>query len=162
MGIVVIQNITMAPIWSDVLDAINSATVISSYPVIFTAAFAVGVSVPVASLALAAKVASRGNLESTLKSTLKSFASFGYTLIPLDVAAHVAHNLFHLLAEGNSVFYTVGALFGGHPSGSPALVGNATIQVLQFILLPRARRSLYPARRIAHRRYLILPAEAPP
>jgi len=67
---------------------------------------AVGVSVPVASLALAAKIASRGNLENTVK----NFARFGYTLIPLDVAAHVAHNLFHLLAEGNSVFYTVGAL----------------------------------------------------
>ena len=63
-------------------------------------------SVPVASLALAAKIASRGNLENTVK----NFARFGYTLIPHDVAAHVAHNLFHLLAEGNSVFDTVGAL----------------------------------------------------
>jgi ferredoxin len=151
MGIVVIQNITMLPIWTDVLDAINAATGISSYPVIFTAAFAVGVSVPVASLALAAKVASRGNLESTVK----NFARFGYTLIPLDVAAHVAHNLFHLLAEGNSVIYTVGALFGGHASGSSALVGNGTIQVLQFILLALGLAgSLYTARRIAHRRYL--------
>ncbi len=151
MGIVIIQNITMLPIWTDVLDAINAATGISSYPVIFTAAFAVGVSVPVASLALAAKVASRGNLESTVK----NFARFGYALIPLDVAAHVAHNLFHLLAEGNSVFYTVGALLGGHASGSPALVGNGTIQVLQFILLALGLAgSLYTARRIAHRRYL--------
>ena len=55
-------------------------------------------SVPVASLALAAKIASRGNLENTVK----NFARFGSTLIPLDVAPHVAHNLFHLLAEGNS------------------------------------------------------------
>jgi hypothetical protein len=67
----------------------------------------------------------------------------------------VAHNLFHLLAEGGSVYYTVGALFGGHATGSPALVGNASIQVLQYLLLALGLAgSLYTARRIAHRRYL--------
>jgi ferredoxin len=100
MGIVVIQNVTKLPVWTTVLDSVNRATGITSYPVIFTAVFAVGVSIPVALLALAAKVASRGNLEGTTK----NFARFGYALIPLDVAAHVAHNLFHLLAEGKSVF----------------------------------------------------------
>jgi len=101
-------------------------------------------------LALAAKVASGGNLESTLK----NFSRFGYALIPLDVAAHVAHNLFHLLAEGGSVFYTVGALFGAQATGSAALVATPTIQVLQFVLLALGLAgSLYTARRIAHRRY---------
>ena len=151
MGIVIIQNVTMLKLWDDVLAAFTRATGITSYPVIFTAVFAVGVSIPVALLALAAKVAARGNLESTVA----NFARFGYALIPLDVAAHVAHNLFHLLAEGKSVFYTVGALFGQHEEGSAALVGNGTIQVLQFALLAAGLAgSLYTARRIAHRRYL--------
>ena len=113
--------------------------------------FAIGVSILVALLALAAKVAARGNIESTVK----NFARLGYALIPLDVAAHVAHNLFHLLAEGKSVFYTVGALFGRHDEGSAALVGNGTILVLQFAILALGLAgSLYTARRIAHRRYL--------
>ena len=151
MGIVVIQNVTMLGVWTDVLAAVNRATGITSYPVIFTAVFAVGVSIPVALLALAAKVAARRNLESTVK----NFARFGYALIPLDVAAHVAHNLFHLLAEGRSVIYTVGALFGQQQEGSAALVGNGTIQVLQFALLALGLAgSLYTAQRIAHRRYL--------
>ena len=151
MGIVIIQNVTMLPIWTDALAWVNQATGITSYPVIFTAVFAVAVSIPVALLALAAKVASGGNLESTLK----NFARFGYALIPLDVAAHVAHNLFHLLAEGKGVFYTVGALFGQHQEGSTALVGTGKIQVLQFALLALGLAgSLYTARRIAHRRYL--------
>jgi len=138
-------------VWCDVLAWVNRATGITSYPVIFTAVFAVGVSIPVALLALAAKVAAGGNLESTFK----NFARFGYALIPLDVAAHVAHNMFHLLAEGNSVFYAVAALFGAKESGPTALVGNATIQVLQFALLALGLAgSLYTARRIAHRRYL--------
>jgi len=151
MGIVVIQNVTMLGVWTGVLAWVNRVTGITSYPVIFTAVFAVGVSVPVALLALAAKVAARGNLESTVQ----NFARFGYALIPLDVAAHVAHNLFHLLAEGKSVFYTLGALFGQHQEGSAALVGNGTIQVLQFALLALGLAgSVYTAQRIAHRRYL--------
>jgi len=151
MGIVIIQNVTMLGVWTDVLAWVNRATGITSYPVIFIAVFAVGVSIPVALLALAAKVAASGNLESTFK----NFARFGYALIPLDVAAHVAHNMFHLLAEGNSVFYTVAALFGAKESGPTALVGNATIQVLQFALLALGLAgSLCTARRIAHRRYL--------
>ena len=151
MGIVIIQNVTMLGVWTDVLAWVNRATGITSYPVIFTAVFVIGVSIPVALLALAAKVASSGNLESTFQ----NFARFGYALIPLDVAAHVAHNMFHLLAEGNSVFYTVAALFGAKESGPTALVGNATIQVLQFALLALGLAgSLYTARRIAHRRYL--------
>ncbi|NMM23821.1 MAG: 4Fe-4S binding protein [Phycicoccus sp.] len=151
MGIVIIQNVTMLPVWTNALDWVNQTTGITSYPVIFTAVFAVGVSIPVALLALAAKVASLGNLESAFK----NFARFGYALIPLDVAAHVAHNLFHLLAEGKSVFYTVGALFGGQTTGSAALVGNTRIQVLQFAILALGLAgSVYTARRIAHRRYL--------
>jgi len=151
MGIVIIQNVTMLPVWTDALAWVNQTTGITSYPVIFTAVFAVGVSIPVALLALAAKVAASGNLENTFQ----NFARFGYALIPLDVAAHVAHNLFHLLAEGKGVFYTVGALFGQHQEGSTALVGTGKIQVLQFALLALGLAgSLYTARRIAHRRYL--------
>ena len=151
MGIVLIQNVTMLGVWTDVLTWVERVSGITSYPVIFTAVFAVGVSVPVALLAVASKVAARKNLEGTLQ----NFARFGYALIPLDVAAHVAHNLFHLLAEGKSVFYTVTSLFGGQTTGSAALVGNGTIQVLQFTLLAAGLAgSLYTARRIAHRRYL--------
>ncbi|MBK8468254.1 MAG: 4Fe-4S binding protein [Actinomycetales bacterium] len=151
MGIVIVQNVTMLKVWEDVLAWVERITGITSYPVIFTAVFAVGVSIPVALLALAAKVAAGGNIESTMK----NFARFGYALIPLDIAAHLAHNLFHLLAEGKSVFYTVSALFGGQAQeGSAAFLGSGTIQILQFgILALGLAGSLYTARRIAHRRY---------
>ena len=151
MGIVLIQNVTMLEVWTGVLGWIETTTGITSYAVIFTAAFAVAVSVPVALLALASRVAARQNLET---STV-NFARFGYALIPLDVAAHLAHNLFHLLAEGGSVYSTLAALFGGTSgTGDPALVGTGTIQVLQFALLALGLAgSLYTARRIAHRRY---------
>src|SRR5699024_64686 len=118
--------------WTDVLAWIETTTGITSYPLIFTVAFAVAVTVPVALLAIASRVAAAGNLESTTM----NFARFGYALIPLDVAAHLAHNLFHLLAEGGSVYTTVAALFGATTSGvDPALLSTGTIQVLQFALL---------------------------
>lgn len=151
MGIVIVQNVTMLEVWTDVLAWLERTTGVTNYAVIFTIAFAVAVSLPVGLLAGAAKLASAHNLESTRL----NFARFGYALIPLDVAAHIAHNLFHLLAEGGSVLTTVAALVGIEAGdGDPALASNGTIQVLQFALLALGvAASLYAASRITRRRY---------
>ena len=152
MGIVLIQNITMLEIWTQLLAKVQLFTGINNEAIIFTALFAVGVMLPVAFLSIAAKFASRSNPESTFQ----NFARFGYALIPLDVAGHVAHNLFHLLAEGKSVYYSVASIFGSDASGSAALVGNQTIRILQFSVLALGLwGSIYTARRIAFRKYSI-------
>ena len=150
MGIVLIQNVTMLKVWDEILASVTRFTGIHNSAIIFTLVFVIGVSLPVAFLTLAAKLAGRTNLESTRQ----NFARFGYALIPLDVAGHVAHNLFHLLAEGKSVFYTVASLFGSNASGSPALVDARTIQILQFVILALGLfGSFYTVKRITHRRY---------
>jgi ferredoxin len=150
MGIVLIQNVTMLKIWTQILAAVERVTGITNYAFIFTIVFAIGVSIPVGLLAIAGKVAGKANLETTRQ----NFARFGYALIPLDVAGHVAHNLFHLLAEGKSVFYTVASLFGSHATGSSAIVGNGTIRILQFMVLALGLwGSFYTVRRITYRRY---------
>jgi polyferredoxin len=151
MGIVLIQNLTMLSIWNDGLTWIADTTGVTNAALVFTMAFIVAVAAPVGLLALASRMAAARNLEDTWT----NFARFGYALIPLDVAAHLAHNLFHLLAEGGSVLTTVAELFGAHPTeGSAALVGTGTIQVLQYALLTiGVALSLYTARRLAHRRY---------
>ncbi|GAA6524767.1 4Fe-4S binding protein [Intrasporangium sp. DVR] len=151
MGIVIIQNLTMLEVWGTFLAWIGATTGITSPSAIFTIAFTVAVAAPVGMLVLASQVASRGNLE-----TVKlNFARFGYALIPLDVAGHIAHNLFHLLAEGKSVAFTVMGLFGGAPSDeSAALLDTGTIQILQYLVLALGLAgSIYAARRIAHSRY---------
>ena len=118
--------------------------------VIFTVVFALGVTLPVALLTLSAKIAATRNDENWVK----NFARFGYALIPLDIAGHVAHNLFHLLAEGKSIYYSVASIFGSSASGPTALVGDGTIQILQFIILALGLwGSLYTVRRITIRRY---------
>jgi len=151
MGIVLIQNITMLEVWNRALEWIKTATGITNDAVIFTLAFAVAVTAPVALLAAASRWAGARNGESTRA----NFARFGYVLIALDVAGHVAHNLFHLLAEGKSVVYTVGGLFGAEThGGSTALMSTGTIQVLQFTLLALGvGASLYTALRIVRWRY---------
>lgn len=152
MGIVLIQNITMLEVWDSVLDRIEATTGITSYPVIFTVAFVVAVSVPLGLLACASAVAARVNLETTWK----NFARFGYALIPLDVAGHIAHNLFHLLAEGKAVAVTVAGLVGidARSGESTALMSPGAVQVLQYAVLAAGIvGSVHTAKRIAHRRY---------
>lgn len=125
-------------------------TGITSYPAIFTLAFVMALAAPVAILAAAAWAAAPASRESIRQ----SFARFGYALSPLDVAAHVAHNLFHLLAEGRSVLCSVGRVFGGSGEGSADVVGTGTIQVLQYTLLAAgAALSVYTGRRIAVARH---------
>ena len=155
MGIVLIQNVTMLKLWEEILSSAKRITGLTSTPAIFTAVFAVGVMLPVALLSLAAKVASGQNSENVIQ----NFARFGYALIPLDIAGHVAHNLFHLLAEGKSVYYSVATLFGSHSTGSAEIAGAKTIQFLQFTILALGLwGSLYTAHRITARRYTDAPS----
>jgi hypothetical protein len=150
MGIVLIQNITMLEVWEQLLNGVESFTGITNTAIIFTAVFAIGVMTPVLLLSLSSRIAARRNTENWVK----NFARFGYALIPLDIAGHVAHNLFHLLAEGKSIYYSVASIFGSNASGSAALVSNDTIQIIQFIILALGFwGAIYTAKRIAYRRY---------
>ena len=129
--------------WADTLAWLASVTGTSSYAVNYTI-FAV--SLPVGLLYAASRAAAqRGG------TARDYFAAFGYALIPLDVAGHIAHNLFHLLAEGKSIAVTALALVGREGGDtSTALVGNDTIQVLQYLLIALGvAGSLYTAQRIA-------------
>ena len=84
-------------------------------------------------------------------SLIENFARFGYAIIALDMAGHIAHNLFHLLAEGKSIYYTAMGLLGvAFHGASPAIIGTSTIQFLQFGLLALGFiGSLYVAYRVA-------------
>jgi polyferredoxin len=132
MGIVFVQNVTMLEVWSGMLKWLENATGTTNYAITFSITFAIAIIIPVALLSLASWVAGKFN-----KSTfVENFSRFGYAIIALDVAAHIAHNLFHLLAEGKSILYTAMALFGQAVHGaSPAIVSMETIQMLQYGLI---------------------------
>lgn len=147
MGIVFVQNVTMLEVWGSMLKWLEQVTGTTNYAVTFSITFAISIIIPVALLSLASWIASKFN-----KATLvENFTHFGYAIIALDVAGHIAHNLFHLLAEGKSVFYTALGLFGMEVHGaSPAILGMDAIQGLQFGLIALGLiGSLYTAYRIS-------------
>jgi ferredoxin len=147
MGIVFVQNVTMLEMWKNILAWLEAVTGTSSYYVTFSITFLTAIILPVSLLGLTSFVAARLNKASVLD----NFTRFGYAIIALDMAAHIAHNLFHLLAEGKSVFFTAMELVGlNAPGGSPALASLEIIQFLQFGLIGLGLfGSLYAVYRIA-------------
>ncbi len=153
MGIVVYQNVSMLEGWPTVLHHVGAFLHTDYYPVVFSFTFALAIAMQVGLLALASAFATRFNTESMWQ----NFARFGYALIPLDIAAHMAHNLFHLLSEGKAVVFTAMPIVGqSMPTQSPALVGSSMIHVLQYTMLALGvLASLYAVYRTAKRQYPI-------
>jgi len=147
VGIVLVQNITMLSFWEPIMEALTGA-LLGSRVLAFTAVFVVAMALPFGIVA----VASRLSGKSTGETFAKNFARFGYAVIPLDLAGHIAHNLFHLLAEGKSIFYNGAALFGYQVTGPANVLPMSTIQVLQFATLALGiGGSIFTAYKIAGR-----------
>ncbi|WP_443660992.1 4Fe-4S binding protein [Clostridium sp.] len=147
MGIVFVQNITMLNIWENILHGLENILGTTNYIITFTVTFLIAMAIPVALLILTGLIAKKFN-----KATImENFARFGYSLIPLDLAGHIAHNLFHLLAEGKSVVYTIMEFFGVSSHGaSTAIFPSPTIQMFQYIIIVIGTiGSIYTAYRIA-------------
>lgn len=147
MGIVFVQNITMLKIWDGILKSLERTIGTTNYYITFTVTFLIAMLIPIILLSITGFVAKQFNK----KSVIENFARFGYAVIPLDLAGHIAHNLFHLLAEGKSVIYTAMGLFGMESHGaSTAFLDNSTIQALQYIIIGIGTiGSIYTAYRIA-------------
>ncbi|WP_445492034.1 4Fe-4S binding protein [Niallia sp. 03133] len=133
MGIVFVQNITMLEPWQDILNAIGMVTGTSSYNVNFTVAFIIAMAIPIFLLIGTAKLASFFGMKGTVK---KNFTRFGYAIIPLDLAAHLGHNLFHIFTEGKAIWYNSIGLFGieSNPA-SLSLASISTVQMIQYLII---------------------------
>jgi polyferredoxin len=146
VGVVIVQNLTMLGIYPTLLGHVAMFTGTNNVNVNFTVIFVVAMIVPILLLAAASFASSRlsgGDM-------LRDFTIFGYALIPLDLAAHMAHNLFHLLGEGLAVPRSVVLWLGGAWSGSTALLNTATIEVLQYLMLGAGiAATVYASYRIA-------------
>lgn len=148
MGIVFVQNITMLEVWQDILLVIGSVTGTTDYNVNFTVAFVISMALPIALLWFTAKWSSL-KTSSTAK---ENFVRFGYAIIPLDLAGHLAHNFFHMLTEGKSVIFNTVALFGVEMSGDLSFASTGTVQWLQYITIVLGLvGSAYAVYRISHR-----------
>ncbi len=152
MGIVFVQNFTMLEIWKPILAWMENALGTTNYAVTFTITFLIAMAIPIGLMGLTALAAGKING----RSLVENFAQFGYAIIPLDVAAHIGHNLFHLLAEGKAVAFTGTTFFTGQEihGVSTALVSTPHIQLLQYGLIALgALASIIAVYKIARRNY---------
>ncbi len=148
VGVVIIQNLTMLSVWEPLLAWTGSLTGSASFNVNFTVLFVVAMAAPLAAMLAVSKVSSRFSD----RDVLADFTLFGYAIIPLDLAAHMGHNLFHLLGEGLAVPRSIVEAFGGVWGYGDALLNTPTIQVLQYLMLGAgALATAYAAYRIAGR-----------
>lgn len=130
LGLVAVQTLVMLEIWNS-FEASFGRLGIGSYPLTFTLAMLGALALWVAGLAAAAAVSGRFSV-ARLSSDMIRYA---YALIPLGLAAHLAHNLNHLLGEGLSVLKAALPLFGRTLSLHPALLSAPTIQLLQYLVI---------------------------
>ena len=147
VGIVLVQNITMLSFWEPLMETLQGV-LFGNRVAAFTSVFLVAMAVPFAMMAAAAYFTGA----QTGEDIARTFARFGYAVIPLDLAGHMAHNFFHLLAEGKAIFFNTAALVGSHVTGDAALLSTPTIQALQFgVLALGIAASTFTAYKIAQR-----------
>ncbi|WP_232490063.1 4Fe-4S binding protein [Neobacillus cucumis] len=151
MGIVFVQNITMVAIWQDILKAIGTVTGTDHYNVNFTVAFIISMAIPVGLLFATAKIATLTG--GSVEKVKKNFIRFGYAIIPLDLAGHLAHNLFHIITEGKAIWYNTAGLFGLNVTrGDLAFAPASSVQMLQYIIIVIGMiGSIYTAYRIGNK-----------
>lgn len=133
MGIVFVQNITMLEIWQDILAAIGGVTGTANYVVNFTIAYVISMALPIVLLLGTAKIAGYFGMTDTVK---KNFTRFGYAIIPLDLAGHLGHNLFHIITEGKAIWFNTIGLFGVNiEPGDLSLASTSTVQMFQYTII---------------------------
>jgi len=147
VGIVLVQNITMLSFWELLMTTLQGV-LLGSRVAAFTSVFLLAMGVPFVMMAAAAYFTGAR----TGEDVARTFARFGYAVIPLDLAGHMAHNFFHLFAEGKAVLFNTAALIGTPMTGDAALLSTSTIQALQFgVLALGIAGSIFTAYKIAQR-----------
>jgi hypothetical protein len=157
MGIVLLENATMLPIWDDVMAAVGAdVSNTTNTAVDFSLAYLPTIAIPAVVLVLGAMIAAAVNGR-TVK---QNFSLFGYTIIPLCLGVHIAHACFHLLGESRALWYSLMHALGmGHPMSAMGgmdmnmgLLPSDAIKTIQYTLIALATAgALYTGYRMTHR-----------
>ncbi len=169
IGIVVSQTVVMLEVWEPFMTWFENTTGISDFTIAWTVIFAGAMLIPLLLMLFSSFISSlfpektgldgmipdqtaEVNLVSEsgdVGTMLSNFVRYGYSLIPLGLGIHLAHNAKHFLGEGLSVIYTSASLVGLEYTGDLSLLNMPTIQVIQYILtLLGILGSVYTAYRI--------------
>jgi polyferredoxin len=152
MGIVFVKNASDSDIWDSVLNWVGTLTGLGSEPgigftVSFSIIFVVAVNVPGAFLSLMSLGARQLNGDSWKDNMTK----FGYALIPLDMAAVIAHTCIDIFAKGKAIGFTAAGLVGVDAGNAdPGFLDLNLITILQILIVVGGSvGSFYAAYRIS-------------
>ena len=149
VGVVIIQNIGMLAIWGNLTGWLIQSGFGEKSAIALL--YAAAITIPLLLMTFSSKISS--SLQRTPSSTIDNFAAFGYAFIPIDVAGHVAHNLFHLLSEGWSIVGAFTGLFTGNVSFSGPITNSSVVSGLQFaFIIVGGLGTLFVAYKIARAR----------
>lgn len=146
VGVVIIQNLGMLALWFDLqtkLMAYGLGEKTATILLYFSA-----IALPLLLMTLTSYVSN--HLQTTPNTTKSNFAAFGYAFIPIDVAGHIAHNLYHLLSEGKQIIGAFLGLFTGKVTMTGPLASSTMVTTLQYTLIILGSfGTIYVAYRIA-------------
>jgi polyferredoxin len=147
MGIVFVKNTSDTAIWESLLQWVEDTTG-TGFTISFTLIFLVAVNIPGIALTLMSMGARLLNGDSWKDNLTK----FGYALIPLDMAAVLAHTCIDILSRGWAIVYGALGLVGIESGdASTGIIDVSVITIVQISLIVLgALGSLYAVYRIAH------------
>ncbi len=146
VGVVIIQNLGMLAVWSNMVGWLISLGFNEKFSIMLL--YFIAIAIPLILMTMVSFISNK--LQTAPATTWTNFAAFGYSFIPIDVAGHIAHNLFHLIAEGKSIIGAFAGLFTGEVNMNGALASSETIMSLQFTLIALGGMgTLYTAYKIA-------------
>jgi len=154
MGMVLIEQFALLHMWTPLVEATGGLLHVDPYawyPLVYGVLLAAFMAAPLIGLALAGLLSQA--LDGVLRhaEVLQNIVTFGYAIIPLALAGHVAHGLYHLLTRSRTVPFALLALVGWFPSNNHSgwLTRSAVFQVEIAVLTLGAAGSLYVAYRLA-------------
>ena len=149
VGVVIIQNLGMLAVWGYLQGTLMGWGLGEKLSI--TVIYAAAIASPLLLMTITSFISSK--LQSGASSTVANFAAFGYAFIPIDVAGHIAHNLFHLLAEGKSILGAFVGLFTGEIMLEGSIASDSFISAAQLaLIIAGGLGTLYVAYRIARAR----------
>ena len=154
MGVMLVEQVVLLRLWIPLVETTGRLLHVDPYvwyPLVYGVLLAGFVAAPLVGLALASFVSQALAGTVSRAEVLQNFATFGYAIIPLALAGHVAHSLYHLLTRSRTVPFAFLAMVGRFPGSSPAawLPNSAVFPIEMTVLALGAAGSLYVGYRLA-------------
>ena len=154
MGVVLIEQVVLLRLWIPLVEATGRLLDVDPYvwyPLVYGVLLAAFAAAPLVGLALAGLLSQALAGKPGRAEVLKNLVTFGYAIIPLALASHVAHGAYHLLTRSRTVPAAFLAMVGRFPSGIQAawLPNSAVFPIEIAVLALGAAGSLYVSYRLA-------------